>query len=296
MKTVPYYIVDVFAENKYEGNQLAVFLEANTLTDLEMLNIAKEVNYAEVSFILSNNQREQGFDVRIFTPVEEVPFAGHPSLGTAYVIKHQILNQNVENINLHVKAGKIPVSITYQNDEIDMLWMKQLEPNFLQIIDPKRITEVLNLDLDDLDLRFPIQEVSTGLPTIIVPLQNLTALEKCVINKEKYFKLVNSLNAKLIHVFCPETYSEKNHINVRNFGDYYGVSEEPATGSANGCLAGYLIKHRYFNSNDFNIRVEQGREIGRLGHLYLNASMVGQRIDIRVGGKVVPIAKGEFYV
>ncbi|MBM7661004.1 trans-2,3-dihydro-3-hydroxyanthranilate isomerase [Bacillus mesophilus] len=296
MKTVSYYIVDVFAENKYEGNQLAVFLEANALTDKEMLNIAKEVNYAEVSFILSNEERDHGFDVRIFTPVEEVPFAGHPSLGTAFVIKNYLLNENVEQVNLHVKAGTIPVTINNQDHSNDLLWMKQLEPEFLQTFHSQQITEVLGIDESDLDLRYPIQEVSTGLPTIIVPLKSLKSLEKCIINRDKYFKLVNSTQAKLIHAFCPETYNERNHMNVRNFGDYYGVSEEPATGSANGCLAGYLIKHHYFNSNEFSIIVEQGREVGRLGHLYLHAKQAGETIEVRVGGKVVPVAKGEFYV
>ncbi|WP_456278418.1 PhzF family phenazine biosynthesis protein [Bacillus sp. AK128] len=294
MKTIPYYIVDVFAENKFEGNQLAVFLHASELTDEEMLCMAKEMNFAEVSFVLS--QDELGFNVRIFTPVEEVPFAGHPSLGTAFVIRHHVIKQHVDVINLHLKAGEIPVTINDKNTKTELLWMNQLNPVFLETIDPHEILEVLNIEMDDLDPRFPIQEVSTGLPTLVVPVKNLKSLEKCLINREKYFKLVNKLDAKLIHVFCPETYNPKNHLNVRNFGDYYGVSEEPATGSANGCLAGYLIKHRYFDADEFDIRVEQGREIGRLGHLYLQAHKDGEDINIKVGGKVIPVAKGEFYI
>lgn len=296
MKTIPYYIVDVFAENKYEGNQLAVFLQAECLSSEEMLSIAKEVNYAEVSFIETPSEEDEGYKVRIFTPVEEVPFAGHPSLGTAYIIKHELLKQNVSTIQLHVKAGTIPIKMEEQEDQTSMLWMKQLEPSFLRTLAPDQILDVLNIAVEDLDHRFPIQEVSTGLPTLIVPLKNLKALEKCSVNREKYFELVNRIDAKLIHAFCPETYHPKNQINVRNFGDYYGVSEEPATGSANGCLAGYLIKHRFFGKEEIDIRVEQGREIGRLGHLYLRAKQQGDAIEIRVGGKVVSIAKGEFFV
>lgn len=296
MKTVPYYIVDVFAENRFEGNQLAVFLNAATLTDSEMLNIAQEMNYSEVSFVNSNKETNNGFAVRIFTPTGEVPFAGHPSLGTAYVIVTHMLSEKVASINLNLKAGKVLITLDYRNQLADMLWMKQLNPTFSNFIEPRIILEILGLDEEDIDIKFPIQEVSTGLATIIVPLKNLKSIEKCTINKEKYFQLVDKIDAKLIHVFCPETHSKQNQLNVRNFGDYYGISEEPATGSANGCLAAYLVNYRYFNDVKIDIRVEQGREINRLGHLYLRAEKLQQKINVWIGGKVVSIAHGEFYV
>ena len=131
--------------------------------------------------------------------------------------------------------------------------------------------QVLGIDQQQIDDRFPIQEVSTGIFTIIVPLRSLSAIKNIKIDKDRYFKLVENTTAKLILAFCPETYHKPNDLNVRVFGDYYGVPEDPATGSANGCLAGYLVKHRYFGSNQIDIRVEQGYEIDRPSLLSLKA-------------------------
>lgn len=296
MRKLDYYVVDVFAENRYEGNQLAVFLGGENLTEAEMLRIAKEINYAEITFLQAEAAKNGGYNVRIFTPVEEVPFAGHPSLGTAYIIQTQILNEPVSKITLNEKAGSIPISWNKQDSLTDVLWMEQLPPAFSRILPPESLLSVLNITENDLDLRYPIQEVSTGLPTLIVPMKNSEAVRKCRLDQQKYFEMVNRIDAKLIHAFCPGEANSGNEIRVRNFGDYYGVSEEPATGSANGCLAGYLVKHKYFGKERINIRVEQGKEIGRLGHLYLQASQNDKGIKVHVGGKVWLVAKGEFYI
>jgi len=153
---------------------------------------------------------------------------------------------------------------------------------------------VLNIDKKEIDERLPIQEVSTGLPFIIVPLKGLDALRRVKINKDKYFDLIKNLEAKAILVFCPETYNKENHLNVRVFADYYGVSEDPATGSANGCLAAYLTRYRYFGKSKINIRVEQGYEINRPSLLFLKAEEKDGEIEVNVGGKVVMVARGEF--
>jgi len=144
-----------------------------------------------------------------------------------------------------------------------------------------------------MDNRFPIQDVSTGIPFIIVPLKTLEALKQTRIARDKYFELIENTQAKAILIFCPETYNQENDLNVRVFADYYGVPEDPATGSANGCLAGYLVKHRYYGKDRINIRVEQGYEMGRPSLLLLKAEGKEGRIDVYVGGKVVMIAKGE---
>lgn len=293
MEKCTFYIVDVFAEEKYAGNQLAVFGDAKSLTDTEMQRIAKEMNYSETTFILSEEKRNGGYDVRIFTPEKEVPFAGHPTLGTAYVIQYEIIGEPIDTIILNLKIGQIPVTLNYSGEQIDILWMKQKNPTFDRIFDPKPISQVLNLDKKEIDDRFSIQEVSTGLPFIIVPLKSLDALKRAKIAKDKYFELIKDTQAKAILIFCPETYQE-NDLNVRVFGDYYGVPEDPATGSANGCLAGYLVKYRYFGKDRINIRVEQGYEIGRPSLLSLRAEDKGGEIDVSVGGKVIMIAKGKF--
>jgi trans-2,3-dihydro-3-hydroxyanthranilate isomerase len=290
MNNPVFYIVDVFAERKYEGNQLAVFNNASALSSPMMQHIAREMNFSETTFILSGKEHDGGYDVRIFTPFEEVPFAGHPVLGTAHVIRTEILKTPCERLCLNLKAGKIPVTF----EENGMSWMQQLEPEFGSILDAEQIAEVLGLGDSDIDGRFPAEEVSTGLPFIIVPLKTINALKRARINREKLSRLIENTKAKMIFIFCPETHEPGNHVSCRMFGDDFGITEDPATGSANGCLAGYLVRHRYFGGPEICIRSEQGYEIGRPSLLYLKASEKDRRILILVGGKSVIVAKGEF--
>lgn len=293
MAKCQFYIVDVFAEEKYAGNQLAVVRDAAGISDSQMLRITKEMNYSETTFILSEEPREGGYDVRIFTPAAEVPFAGHPTLGTAFVIQHEIMKEPAETVILNLKVGQIPVTSGSGGKEKDILWMIQKEPAFGRTIEPGPVAKVLGLDESYIDDRFVVQEVSTGLFFIIVPLVGLDAVKRAKVNKDECFKLVENTQAKMLLVFCPETYNQGNDLNVRVFCDYYGIAEDPATGSGNGCLAGYLVKHRYFGDGKIKIRVEQGYEIGRPSLLYLRAESKKEKIDVSVGGKVVMVAKGQ---
>jgi trans-2,3-dihydro-3-hydroxyanthranilate isomerase len=294
MKSLPFYIVDVFAVDKYTGNQLAVFTDVGTLSDQEMQQLAKEVNYSETTFITSTEPQNGGYDVRIFTPKRELPFAGHPTLGTAYIIQQTMLNQAVDTVKLNLKVGQIPV--TWQNlDELgEVLWMRQNSPTFHQKLEISALSQVLSLPTDAIDSRFPIQEVSTGIPFIIVPLKNHAALKQIRVNRARYFELVETTESKEILVFCPETYDPKNQLSVRVFAESLGIPEDPATGSANGCLAGYLVEYSYFGETFIDVRVEQGYEIGRPSLLLLKAQKTAETIDVSVGGKVVMVAKGEF--
>ncbi|MGP7818501.1 PhzF family phenazine biosynthesis protein [Niallia sp. 01092] len=293
MVKMNYSIVDVFSQGKYTGNQLAVFKNAGNISSNDMQQIAKEINFSETTFILSNTKKDDGYDVRIFTPNEEVPFAGHPTLGTAFIIQNEILEKPLEKLTLNFKAGQIPV--TFDNHE-EILWMKQNEPTFGKVLDKNQVSDILNINQEYIDNRFPIQEVSTGLPVIIVPLKSLEAVKKVKINKEKYFELIAQTDAKAIMVFSPETYHTENDVNVRDFADYYGVPEDAATGSANGCLAAYLVKYRYFEKSEINIRVEQGYEINRSSLLFLKANIDNGKININVGGRVEKIAQGEWFL
>lgn len=290
-----FYILDVFAEEKYAGNQLAVVRDAAGLTDTQMQKIAREMNYSETTFILSDKPRNDGYDVRIFTPGLEVPFAGHPTLGTAYVIRQEIIADPIEQLKLNLKVGQITVNFIYHGQEVETVWMKPKEAIFGKILDAKEIVPVINVCPEDIDSRFPIQEVSTGLPFIFVPLKTLDAIKRAKVNKDKLYDLVRDREAKTIFVFCPETYHPENHLNVRFFADYYDIAEDPATGSANSCLAGYLVKYRYFDKDKIDIRVEQGYEIARPSLLYLRAKAQNDRIDVSVGGKVVMVAKGNLF-
>ena len=288
-----FYILDVFAEEKYAGNQLAVIRDTDGLSDSEMQKIAKEMNYSETTFVLSQQERDGGWDVRIFTPETEVPFAGHPTLGTAFIIQQEIVSKQVETIKLNLKVGQIPVTFNYEGQRPDILWLKPIYPIFGNVFDTREIVDILTITKDDIDDRFPIQSVSTGLPFIFVPLKTLDAVKRAGVIKDKFFEWVRDKDAKLIFVFCPQPYSSENHLNARMFANFYGIAEDPATGSANSCLAAYLVKHRYFGTDKIDIRVEQGYEIGRPSLLYLKAEDKNGEIDISVGGKVIMVARGE---
>ncbi len=294
MTPLPFYIVDVFAEKKYAGNQLGVFTEAGDLTDAQMQTLAKEMNYSETTFILSTETRNGGYDVRIFTPEEEVPFAGHPTLGTAFIIGQQIIGRPVEQVILNLKVGQIPVIFSYGREGPDHLMMKQNAPGFGKSLDGGSMAQVLSLLKDDLDNRFPVQEVSTGLPFIIVPLKTMQSLKRVRLDMDKLLKFAEHLESKAVLAFCPQTHHEQNDLCARVFAGYYGVPEDPATGSANGCLAGYLLKNRWFGESRIDIRVEQGYEIGRPSLLFLKAEENKGKIDVFVGGKVIEVARGEF--
>ncbi|HEX7401863.1 MAG TPA: PhzF family phenazine biosynthesis protein [candidate division Zixibacteria bacterium] len=289
-----FYILDVFAEQKYAGNQLAVFRHVEGISDMEMQKIAQEMHFSETTFILSEEEKNGGYDVRIFTPASEVPFAGHPTLGTAYAIQQEIIRKPVEEVILNLKVGQIPVTMEYKGSQIENMWMKQNEPTFGETFNLKSISQSLGVDPKEIDDNFPIQEVSTGLPFIIVPLKTQEAIKRTKVDQDNFFALVENSQAKAVMVFCPQTKDPKNDLKARVFVDYYGIPEDPATGSANGCLAGYLVKYRYFGKDKIDVKVEQGYEIGRPSLLLLKAEKTEKGISVRVGGQAVMVARGEF--
>jgi len=287
-----FYIVDVFAEQKYAGNQLAVVRGGAELSTEAMQRIALEMNYSETTFILQDEARNEGYDVRIFTPASEVPFAGHPTLGTAYIIQQKLIVEPIAQVNLNLKVGQIPVTLNYTEGHPQELWMHQRPPDFGEVIDPAVIAPTLNITVDEIDTRYPIQDVSTGLPFILVPLKTREAVKRSWVNVSKLKALIANTRAKAIFIFCPEPYHQQNHLNARMFAPEFSLVEDPATGSANGCLAGYLVKYRYFDRDTINVRVEQGYEIGRPSLLKLRAQPNGEMIDVFVGGQVVMVAEG----
>ena len=289
MTKCKFYIVDVFAERKFEGNQLAVFLCEKEILDSEMQKIAKEMNYSETTFITST----EDFNVRIFTPEAELPFAGHPVLGVSAVLQQEVIKKNVKTILLNLKIGQIPVLFKYKSGIAEEIWMEQQPPTFKKFFDTSLIAQTLNLKEEDIDIRFPIQEVSTGIPFIITPLKTLLALKQARVNREKLLKLVENTEAKALLIFCPETRYKGHTLSVRVFADYYGIPEDPATGSGNGCLAAYLVNHEYFGKPEVDIKVEQGYEVGRPSLLLLRATQDKGQIRVSVGGKAFIVAKGE---
>jgi trans-2,3-dihydro-3-hydroxyanthranilate isomerase len=287
-----FYIVDVFAQTKNSGNQLAVIINANNLSDNDMQKIANEMHFSETAFIISDKPKKNGYDVRIFTPSTEVPFAGHPTLGTAYIIMHFIAKVPIHEITLNLKVGQIKVTRENYPNNQEILWMRQIQPLFGQKFSIQSFQKLLGLEKSDFDPKFLIQEVSTGLPFVIVPLKNLNSVKKAKVNQTLLSQLTRKTQSGIL-VFSPQTYHKENNLNARVFVDEFGIPEDPATGSGNGCLAAYLSHYQYFGSSQINIKVEQGFEIRRPSIIHLKAKKTEENIDIYVGGKVFPIAKGK---
>jgi trans-2,3-dihydro-3-hydroxyanthranilate isomerase len=294
MTNIPFLILDVFATGKYTGNQLAVCLAAGDLTDVQMQQIAREINFSETTFVTSREPVNGGYNARIFTPTTELPFAGHPTLGTAFAIQQEMIKDPVERVNLNYQVGQIPVDLNYLDGEVDILWMHQQQPTFYDAVDVEMLAAVIGVTPTDIDTRYPIEPISTGLPFIIVPLKTLTAVSQAKLNLELYAHSVANLPAQAILLFCPETIDPHRQLHVRVFTECFGIPEDPATGSANGCLAAYLAKYQYFHSPTLDITVEQGIEMGRSSLLYLRANYTPDHCPVSIGGKVIKIAKGEF--
>lgn len=293
MENRRFYIVDVFAEAKYGGNPLAVVLNTAALTTAQMQQIAQEMNYSETTFIETDQPVAGAYPVRIFTPSQELPFAGHPTLGTAFIIQQEIIRAPVAAVTLALPVGPVLVTFSDQGQAIERLWMQQPAPTFGQTFPIAAIAPVLNLATEAFDARFPIATVSTGLPFIIVPLRQRQTLQQAVVNRDRLFQLIAQTEAKALLLFCPETTNPAHHLSVRAVVDGLGIPHDPATGSANGCLAAYLVQHQYLGAAMVDLHVEQGYELGRPSLLLIKAQRHDHVIKVAVGGQVILVARGE---
>ncbi|HXQ31969.1 MAG TPA: PhzF family phenazine biosynthesis protein [Steroidobacteraceae bacterium] len=284
------HLVDVFTDRPCAGNQLAVVTGAKGLTVRQMQAFAREMNFAETSFVMADGQVAGGWPVRIFTPREELPFAGHPTLGTAHVIRHALLGGRTDRVTLALEAGLTPVFVE-RNREGELYWMRQRHPTFGRRLPRRLVAPVLGLSPTDLDSQ-PIEEVSTGLAHLVVPVRTRRALERIRVDRDALLSLVGGLDAKSVIAFAPGAHGAGHQLTARVFVDYYGVPEDAATGSGNGCLASWLVQHRYFDEDPIDIRVEQGVSIGRPSSLHLRAMRTSHGIEVRVGGGVVDVARG----
>lgn len=278
-----FYITEVFAERPYGGNQLGTLLDAEDIETGVMQQVARGFNFSETTFFCGGDL-ESGFDVRIFTPSAELPFAGHPTLGSAFLARHLYCDASVKRLELNLGVGKIPV--TFGDD--DVLWMRQNQPVFGDKVERGRVAAFLGLEPDDILADFPCQYVSTGLEFLIVPVKSLERLQAIRVSGDEF--------GHGLFAFCPEGYEDGQDIAARMFAAGYGVTEDPATGSANGSLASYLVEHRFFGEDSVEARVGQGYEIERPSQLYLDAKKRDAEFEINVGGKVRIVANGEWHV
>lgn len=282
-----FYIVDCFAEEKYQGNELLVVLADRPVSDREQQQIAREINFSETAFILSGKQDNGGYDVRIWTPnVGEVPFAGHPSLGTAFVIHHYLERGQNKSVNLNLKVGQIPVAISESG-----LTMYQNPPVFGEVISKQEIADVFGISPGQISDEYPVQWVSTGLAAVIVALKDRETLSRVRMNREAFEQyILRHPGSYCSHLFFADM--GNNVLAARCLMEDY--LEDPATGSANGDLAGYLLQYGYFNGSDIEYTVIQGEDMGRKSVLHVRAGKTGDAWTIAVGGQCHLVASGEW--
>jgi trans-2,3-dihydro-3-hydroxyanthranilate isomerase len=307
MKGIKYYIVDVFAANKYEGNQLAVFVDLdNQLSDAQMQTMAREINFSETTFIksIAETDAETRCGVRIFTPEHEVPFAGHPSIGTTYIIAKFLLKSVKIDLILALKIGDIPMKILEPKrlDE-SVFFMRQTQPEFRNIFTIEEISAELGIPIDDLDASMPIEEITTGLPYIIIPLKNRAAMDTLNLDLNGFISFLEKRNryrtnsptghSTSLFFFTKEAYNADNQYNTRMLLVENGqLSEDAATGSANGCFLAYLLKHQ---NSTIKATVEQGFQMHRPSFIYLDGTYTEGSFALNVGGKTQLIAEGIWY-
>ena len=295
-----YALVDVFAERPLEGNQLAIFTDARGLTDAEMQAFARETNLSETTFILPRSpeiERERGVRVRIFTTEEELPFAGHPTLGTASWLywNHPELG-GAETIALDLTVGRIPVRFAPADPHQQGIFgtMRQNDPVFGPAQDRAELAKVLGLPLDDIDPVFPIQTVTTGNPFCIVPLSSLDAAHRVVVPQSPSVQAyLQRHDAKFFYFLTRADGSSGVDWHARM--KFYN-GEDPATGSAAGPAIAWLVKHGLAASGE-TILFEQGMEMQRPSRLSLSAKLTGDKVtEVFVGGRTIPVATGRFFL
>lgn len=286
--------LDVFTERPLEGNQLAVFTDATGLSDNAMQALAREMNFSETTFVVPREpavEREKGVRVRIFTVQEELPFAGHPTLGTALALRGADITAPKE-ITLDLNVGPIPVTFEDMGNGKVFAEMRQRDPEFGRIHHPEEVANALGLNMRDLDPALPIQTVSTGLPFAIVPLRSTTALGK--ISTDLWPKMADYLrhsDAPFFYFVAPAGSSRKEpHLRARMI--FYN-GEDPATGSAAGTAAAWFVKHGVAKPGE-RVLIEQGVEMKRPSKIFVRADLEKGRVtNVRVGGHAVEVLRGE---
>lgn len=286
----PLVQLDVFTSRPLEGNQLAVFTDARGLSDDEMQKLARETNLCETTFILPREpqvEQAEGHKVRIFTVNEELPFAGHPTLGTAWYLRQQ--PGSTEEVVLDLKVGKIPVRFE-QRDGMQFGEMRQAEPQFGATHPHDVIANVLGVPVAELDERLPIQTVSTGMPFTIVPFRSLATLQNLSIGWNQMAPYLASIGSPAFFYFVSrETVDPKSTLHARMI--FYN-GEDPATGSAAGCCTAWAVQHGVLAPETQGM-IEQGMETRRPSFIFIRAGKTeGKVTNVRVGGHVVHVIDG----
>lgn len=284
---------DVFSSNPLEGNSLAVFSDARGLTDSEMQALAKEMNLSETTFIFPRDpdtERQQGVRVRIFTVQEELPFAGHPTLGTAFALRGE---GGAAEVTLELNVGKVPVRFEESSGQPTFGEMTQKDPVFGMQHDREAVARATGLRAEDFDPALPIETVSTGVPFTIAPLKSLGVSQNLRIDAQGASEYLQKSEGKFLYFVTRETVDPKAHLHARML--FYN-GEDPATGSAAGCTAAWMVAHGVAEP-DRRVLIEQGIEMKRPSRIFVRASRSDNRIvNVRVGGNAVEVIRGEVFL
>jgi trans-2,3-dihydro-3-hydroxyanthranilate isomerase len=298
MREYRFVQVDVFTGEIFGGNPLAVYPNAEGLSREEMQRIAREMNLSETTFVLSPNSFEADFKVRIFTPQREIPFAGHPVIGTCFVLgdEGRIGPKEGKRVTrLELGLGVFPVEVVFLGGEPVLVTMEQRSPEFLGAYDEvELLARLLSLPLEKLDLlKGPAEVVSTGLPFLIIPLTSQRALSQAKINPSILETVAQELDTSLVAPFTMEG-MEGNRIRARVFAPFHGVPEDPATGSAAGCFGAYLVRHGLIRGEPLtSVEIEQGMEVRRPSMIQVELAVEEKTIErVWVAGSVVRVLEG----
>jgi trans-2,3-dihydro-3-hydroxyanthranilate isomerase len=291
-RSLSFIWLDVFTDRPLEGNQLAVFTDGRGLSKEQMQAIALETKLSETTFIIPRDpdvEREKGVRVRIFTVDEELPFAGHPTLGTATAIRG---TSGAETVWLDLDAGKIPVRFRDENG-LGFGEMRQRDPEFLALHKIDDIARATGLALGDIDPNLPAQTVSTGLPFTIVPVRSVSALQNLKFEWNRAAEYLEKTEGRFFYFLAKGAVRPNTDMHARMI--FYN-GEDPATGSAAGCAASWMVRHGVAKSAE-KVAIEQGLECGRPSRLVVSAEMEGDRVtEVRVGGTAVPVMRGEMFL
>ena len=303
-RTYEFVQLDVFTQTPLTGNPLAIFTDARGLDDNEMQALAREMNLSETTFILPRDpatEAQEGKRVRIFTVAEELPFAGHPTLGTALYLhasRAAPVSEQSDEITLGLKVGKIPVRFTANSENAGRNRadgqvfgeMRQRDPEFGVTLSREAVARVLGIAADEIPPEWPIQIVSTGFPFAIVGIRNPETLANLNFPHAQAAEFLKNTGAKFFYFLCPQR-REKDRLEARARMFFYG-GEDPATGSAAGCAASWMVQHGIANSDE-QVLIRQGVEIRRPSEMYVRATRDGQRVtNVRVGGFAVEVLRG----
>jgi trans-2,3-dihydro-3-hydroxyanthranilate isomerase len=284
---------DVFSSRPLEGNSLAVFPDGRGLTDAEMQSIAKEMNLSETTFIVPREaavEQERGIRVRIFTVQEELPFAGHPTLGTAFALRG---HSGAQQIVLELNVGKVPVHFEDHAAEAAFGEMTQIDPAFGEQHDREAVARSTGLHIEDFDDSLPIETVSTGVPFTVTPLKSLTVIQNLHIDSQRAADYLEKTGGKFFYFVTRETVARDARLHARML--FYN-GEDPATGSAAGCSAAWMVAHGVA-AVDERVLIEQGVEMKRPSRIFVRSSRRDNRIvNVRVGGHAVEIMRGELFL